>query len=213
MKSGNDDDYDYCIKLLIIGEPNVGKTSLLHRILNNTFLTDYNTTIGVDFGYSIYETNKKYKFQIWDTAGQEKFSPITNSFFCNIAVYLIMFDKSNYNSFRRLNHWIDKVDYLSKSNHIKVIIGNKCDIKDQEITNDEIDNFIKKNRYLYTEVSVKNGLNVDKIFLSIINVFTEKLIKGEIIPNVDKSFTTLNFKSLEIQEQGENKKQKCCIIS
>ena len=124
-----------------------------------------------------------------------------------------MFDKSNYNSFRRLNHWIDKVDYLSKSNHIKVIIGNKCDIKDQEITNDEIDNFIKKNRYLYTEVSVKNGLNVDKIFLSIINVFTEKLIKGEIIPNVDKSFTTLNFKSLEIQEQGENKKQKCCIIS
>ena len=210
--NSDDDIYDYCIKLLIIGEPNVGKTSLLYRIINDKFLLDYNSTIGVDFGYTIYKTNKSYKFQIWDAAGQEKFTPITSSFFGNIAVYLIMFDKSNYDSFRKLNNWIEKVNTLSKSKHIKIIIGNKNDLKNQEVLDSEIDKFVKKNRYLYTEISVKTGNNISNIFPLIINILNEKIIKGEIIPNVDKSLTTSNYKRLEIDDNIERPKYKCCII-
>jgi Ras-related protein Rab-8A len=75
-------NYDYLIKLLVIGNSGVGKTNMLLKFCDNNFMTSHLTTIGIDFKIkTIMIGNDKVRLQIWDTAGQEKFKTITQTYY------------------------------------------------------------------------------------------------------------------------------------
>ena len=133
------------LKILIIGDSNVGKTSILLQYTSNFFQETHIATIGVEFKLKeIMLDNIEYKLNIWDTAGQERFKAITKSFFKAADGIVFVYDVTNKPSFVNIKNWIK--DAESKANDFKIIIvGNKIDFNDsREVSFEEGKNFAKK---------------------------------------------------------------------
>ena len=100
-------DYDYCFKLLIVGNSSVGKSSVLIRFADNGFQENFLPTIGVDFKIrTIDSQNSVIKLQIWDTAGQERFKTITAAYYKGAQGVMLMYDITDRKSFNDLQNWI-----------------------------------------------------------------------------------------------------------
>ena len=107
----SDDNYDEKIKIMLIGESKIGKTSLISRYCNNEFLGGvYLSTIGIDFQIKHLVLNKKnIRLQIWDTAGQERYRNIAKNYFQSTDGFVIVYDISNTESFEKLDYWIEQI--------------------------------------------------------------------------------------------------------
>lgn len=125
-----DEDILTTLKILIIGESGVGKSSLLLRFTEDNFDPEQTLTIGVDFKTKrLTVDGNTVKLAIWDTAGQERFRTLTPSYYRDAQGAILVFDVSNYASFAKLETWINELEtYSTKSNIVKMIVGNKIDI-------------------------------------------------------------------------------------
>ena len=102
------------IKLILIGDSNVGKTTLLYKYIDNENKEDITPTVGLENKVKTTEIKGiKTKIQIWDTAGQEKFNSLTKNTFTNTDGILIVFDLTNKKSFNNIKNWIEDVKYKS----------------------------------------------------------------------------------------------------
>src|SRR5271154_3229460 len=121
------DEYDYIMKLIIVGDSGVGKSTLLKMYCDHEFSESYISTIGVDFKIKTIQVNDKLiKLQIWDTAGQERFRSITNSYYNGTHAIMLVFDLTDVNSFNRLPKWLEEIDkYMTGKTHKIILIGNK----------------------------------------------------------------------------------------
>jgi len=121
-------EYDYLLKIVMIGDSGVGKSCLLKRFATNEFNDSYMSTIGVDFEIqTLYIDNKTVKLQIWDTAGQERFHNITTSYYRGAHCIMLVYDVTNPDSFRNLNRWMGQIkNYASKGTQL-LVVGNKAD--------------------------------------------------------------------------------------
>lgn len=106
-----DTNFDYSYKLIVIGDAQVGKSSLIARFVDGVFDETTQPTIGVDFKvkYVVTEDDKIIRLQIWDTAGQERFRSITSSYFRGANGVIVVFDLTNYSSFLSVGKWIEEV--------------------------------------------------------------------------------------------------------
>ena len=123
--------FEMILKIITIGDPSVGKTSLIRRIIDNTFNPKYNSTLGVDFSFKhIDVSGNNVKLQIWDTAGQEKYRSLINTYYRHSNGIIIVFDLSDMNSFRNMiNNWLSHIiAYLHDETPKILILGNKLDI-------------------------------------------------------------------------------------
>jgi small GTP-binding protein len=174
------DLYHHKFKLVIIGDCSVGKSSILYRLSNNSFLTNYNPTIGVDFSSKIieYSNGTKVKLLVWDTAGQERFKSITKNYYHDTHAYLLVFDLSDSGSFENLQYWIKEIKEYTNTSIF--LIGTKKDLmKDTLITSFLINKFIEENNIInYFEVSSKTSSNIDNLFHEIGNYLTNIKIKN-----------------------------------
>ncbi len=114
-------------KLLLIGDSGTGKSSLLLRFTDDTWVTpeDVSATIGVDFKVKQLDVDdRKYKLTIWDTAGQERFRTLTSSYYRGAQGVILVYDVSNRESFEHLQNWVSELDtYASSKDVIKIIVG------------------------------------------------------------------------------------------
>ena len=168
--------FDTKCQLLIIGDGSVGKTSILRRFIQNTFSSNYITTLGVDFyTKDIILDQKKIHLKIWDTAGQERYRSLTRGFFKNGQGILIVFSINDKESFNGLNYWIDSIKNnanLDNKNVPAIILGNKIDLQHREVSKEDAENFAKINNYDYYEVSAKSGEGIDES----IKILTQKVM-------------------------------------
>jgi small GTP-binding protein len=127
--------YDKLVKLILIGDSNVGKTSMVMRFVDDDFRENYILAVGVDFKIkTIIFKNKKIKIQIWDTAGQEKFRSIISSYYKQAHGIVLIFDLSNIKSFENIkNIWLNSIKRNGVDLLPKILIGNKCDIIDDRV--------------------------------------------------------------------------------
>ncbi|OAY65136.1 GTP-binding protein YPTM2 [Ananas comosus] len=131
-------EYDYLFKLLLIGDSGVGKSCLLLRFADDSYLESYISTIGVDFKIrTVEQDGKTIKLQIWDTAGQERFRTITSSYYRGAHGIIIVYDVTDQESFNNVKQWLNEIDRYASENVNKLLVGNKCDLTANKVVSYE----------------------------------------------------------------------------
>ncbi|CAN6475599.1 unnamed protein product [Victoria cruziana] len=127
-------EYDYLFKLLLIGDSSVGKSCLLLRFADDSYVDSYISTIGVDFKIRTMELDgKTIKLQIWDTAGQERFRTITSSYYRGAHGIIIVYDVTEKESFNNVKQWLNEIDRYASDTVCKLLVGNKCDLVNEKV--------------------------------------------------------------------------------
>ena len=170
----------FSFKVIIVGPPAVGKTSLLNRFVHDHFDLKYQLTIGVDFLTKMveYEPSKFAKLQIWDIGAQERFKFLHRSFYDGAFGALVVFDLSRQQTFSGMKTWVSEMHSILNADIPKVIIGNKSDLITeigQIIDRSELEEYIKKESCLYIETSAKTGENVEYAFLELTHHMIKKM--------------------------------------
>lgn len=193
------EDYNYLFKTVLIGDTGVGKTSIAEKFVDNEFNNNFETTIGVDFKTKIVESNDlKFKIQIWDTAGQEKFRSITKTYYRCADAIIVIFDLSNPESFN-LQGWIDQIKILNENATI-FLVGNKSDLN-KEVTKEKALELANNNNINYIECSAKTSQNINKLFDEIIDVLYKEGLKNN---TLKKRRDIVEFKKKNFFDKG------CC---
>lgn len=193
--------YDYLIKLLIIGDSGVGKTCVLLRFSDNNFTASHLTTIGIDFKLKTIDIDgKSVKLQIWDTAGQERFRTITQTYYKGAMGIILAYDCTDENSFNNIRNWIQQIKMHASDNVSKVLIGNKCDRPDKKISAEQGRSLADELGIQFFETSAKTNINVMETFLHIARDIKERKI-GSV---TDSSRISV------ISTKKEEKDKKCC---
>ena len=193
-------------KILIIGDSNVGKTSILLQYTSNFFQETHIATIGVEFKLKeITLDNIEYKLNIWDTAGQERFKAITKSFFKAADGIIFVYDITKKSTFTNIKNWFQ--DAESKTDDFKsIIVGNKIDLNDERtVTPEEGQNFANKKNCPFFESSAKDKINIDEIFLTLLKEILKNK-KDVIDSKIKEEEKTINLDNNNIQK----KTKKCC---
>lgn len=201
MMQLTDMEYDYLVKVLLIGEPGVGKSTFCSKLNSGDFIDSYSSTIGVDF-FCIYTNidSKVYKLQIWDTAGQERFRSITRSYYRNAKIILLMFDLTEYDT-NSIKKWLNEINNFCKNEYKIILIGNKLDLG-KNIDDVLLNNLIKEYNLNYIELSVKNNDNF-KNFFELLHLT---------INDLPKDYFTIKRDNLNILEPKKKKKFFCNIL-
>jgi len=156
------------LKILIIGDPCVGKTSFVQRYVNGTFHKNYKGTIGVDFALKIIKspTGGTVKLQLWDVAGQERYTSMTRVYYRDAHGCFIMFDLTNRHSFLNVTKWkrdLDSKCVLADGTTVPcILIGNKSDMKAlRQVQDEEVDRLCQEFNFAsWAEMSVKDDVMV-----------------------------------------------------
>lgn len=181
------------IKLVLLGDSGVGKSSLVLRFTSRTFDQESKSTVGVSFvskEVARADGESPVKFQIWDTAGQEVYHSLSSLYYRGAQVALVVFDLTSETSFGAVKTWIHELKELGPENIVQVIIGNKVDLvldkpASRKVSQTDAESYAESRGALYFETSAKTGENVDDIFERI----TESLFsKGGLLPDQGDQF-------------------------
>ena len=205
MESSQNEEKEISLKIIILGDSNVGKTSILLKYVDGYFPTIYVATIGVEYKVKKITINGvDINLHIWDTAGQERFRSITKSFMQNADGIIYVYDITQRESFNNLKTWIRESDQATQG-FKKIIVGNKIDLENnRKIGKDVVQKFCEENNIKGVEMSAKEGKNIGECFeylaRSIIGIKT----KDELF----KTYTEeTRDKGLSVKEK-KKKKQK-----
>eukprot|EP00271_Cylindrocystis_brebissonii_P014564 TRINITY_DN35934_c0_g1_i1.p2 TRINITY_DN35934_c0_g1~~TRINITY_DN35934_c0_g1_i1.p2 ORF type:complete len:213 (-),score=43.51 TRINITY_DN35934_c0_g1_i1:1840-2478(-) len=157
------------LKLLLIGDSSVGKSSLLLRFAEDSFSTTFISTIGVDFKTRTVELDgEQVKLSIWDTAGQERFRTITAAYYRGANGIILVYDITSQTSFDNIRSWIRNIEEHAADNVCKLLVGNKCDMRDKRaVPTAQGEKLAKEYNIPFFETSARESLNVEDAFQTI----------------------------------------------
>ena len=209
-------------KIILIGDPAVGKTSIMSKFVTNEFQSVYSSTIGVEFKLKeIYINNNTCaRLKIWDTCGQEKFRAITRQYFKNSNGVFLVFDLTNKDSIKKLNLWMKDIKDNINNDHFVFLVGNKIDVKERDISiSEEAKQFANDKKINYYEISAKTGSGVYNVFEKMANklINKEKIERNKNEINIDKrknkrsnNFNIDDYNKDRGKIEPAGKKSRCC---
>ncbi|CAG9579571.1 unnamed protein product [Danaus chrysippus] len=162
------------LKILVIGESGVGKSSIILAFTTGDYNSSFPATIGVDYKCKVMEVNGlKVKLGIWDTAGQERYRTLTNSFYRDAHGAILVYDVSEPKTLQKLNEWVDELQvYSTKKNIVCLVVGNKID-KDRAVSREAGQAFAQKHRMLFIESSAKTQEGINLAFEELVQKIIE----------------------------------------
>lgn len=171
----------YRFKLIVCGDPGVGKTSIILRFTDKAFRKSYISTVGVNITEKIvkYDEDTYVHFTIWDLAGQSKFNTMRRHFYKGADASLLVFDLTRQETFNNVTNWYQDVVKLTKRRTRvypipTIILGNKADLKEyNKVQGNEIENLIKNLNIPFFETSALTGKNVDDVFYKMAGILID----------------------------------------
>lgn len=218
----------YAFKILVIGDINTGKTSLIKRYVNNTFSINCRSTIGVDFAMKDldWDENTEVRVQLWDIAGQERFGNLTRVYYKDAIAAFIVFDVTTTNTFDSISTWksdLDtKVSFLNTVEPIPVILlANKIDLYNPNKSNQswdkisgEIDEFCNNHGFIeWFKTSAKDDIGISDAVNKLIDSIFEKTknlpLNTNIQDNAEKNKSYVNIIDSG-SDVNQSSNEKCC---
>ena len=182
--------YDLTFKIIVLGDPGVGKSCLTVRAVKDKFEDKYDPTIGFEFlTFSVKIEDKIIKLQIWDTCGQETYRSLISNFYRNASLSMMVYSIDSKESFSHINTWLKEVKLQSHPDVKIILIGNKKDLEEKrEVTYEEAKKFKEESQLLYfEETSAKTGINAKEAFTEAARILYEEHL------NYKKRAQSINF--------------------
>ena len=202
------EDYEFIFKVLLLGNSNVGKSSLFLRFVDDIWNDTFVPTIGVDFKIKTFNIDeKKIKMQIWDTAGQERFKNIIASYYRGAHGILLIYDVTDKDSFKNLSNWLIEIEKNASKNVLKVLIGNKVDLEDKRvITYNQGKEFADSYGLKYIETSAKKNMNVNEAF----ETLGRELMQASDDKKIGKPSHNKKISVAKAEDLNQEQKKGCC---
>ncbi|KAI5061859.1 hypothetical protein GOP47_0022398 [Adiantum capillus-veneris] len=213
-RGGDEAEYDYLFKVVLIGDSGVGKSNLLSRFTRNEFHLESKSTIGVEFATrTIQVDGKTIKAQIWDTAGQERYRAITSAYYRGAVGALLIYDMTKQASYTHVEKWLKELRDHADVNIVIMLVGNKSDLLHlRSVSTQEAETFAEKEGLSFVETSALNASNVEVAFQTILT---------EIYNIVSKKALSLEEEAISMPKEGKpiplvdsqegTKKGGCCF--
>jgi small GTP-binding protein len=158
---------EYAFKLILGGDGGVGKTSMVHRFVENSFQQDYKATIGTSImkkECNFEGLESSVRFVIWDLAGQTQFRRIRKSYLANAEAGILVFDVTRHKTYENIQNWYEEIKEVTPKISL-LLVGNKIDLEDQrEVNREEGEALAEEIEVSYVETSAKTGENIDDAF-------------------------------------------------
>ena len=213
MKNIEHEEIKY--KLIVIGDENVGKTSIISRFKLNQFAGDYQPTVGLDFqNLPLLIDNQNVNLLLYDTAGQEKFRSLIPLYTKEANIILFIYDTTNYESYTNVEKWYDSLSNVNKEEAIIFLIGNKIDlVEERKVKEEEAKIYAEGHNYIFQEVSALTGDGIKELFLNkLINqIRTQLLNKGRY--SIEQEEEKLKFNLQRSKEKKKKTKKCCCCVN
>ena len=223
MNRNDDDEIENeeteSLKVVLIGESGVGKTSIINQFAKGVFNQDIMSTNGATFTTNKKEFKqpdgsiKNISFEMWDTAGQEKYRSLAKMFFKEASVALIVYDITSLKSFNEItNYWMNLVKEHAPKNIIMYIIGNKSDLIEREAVKEEIAReYAKSENVNFFLTSAKDRSGIDELF----NEIGNKYLNPEFMNSEENQQRILRKNEVarvnkDSLQENQNKKKGCC---
>lgn len=157
-------NHNYIIKILVIGDAKVGKTSILKCLTQNTIDSKYIPTLGLEFyTYKIQHDGKILKLQLWDSAGDKRFSTIVSAYYKGSEFIILVTDLTDIKSIQNSEQYIENVKNVDSNTPI-ILVGNKSDEQIYSLHRERVQSIVSKYNLKYFEVSALNGSGIEKLF-------------------------------------------------
>lgn len=194
-KQKTKDPYDYMLKILILGDSAVGKSALLMKFCDNQFTQSHIATIGVDFKYKTIDCeSKKYRLQVWDTAGQEKFRSIVQTYYKGAMGIILVYSINDRKSFENIENWMRQISANTQNDAVVILVGNKSDVEDRTVQTSEGERVASDHNIHFFETSAKQGTNVEEAFFQITKEIKKRVGDNPVVKNDKKSLLPENMR-------------------
>ena len=214
-----DDSDEVILKIVLIGEAGVGKTSIISQFIDNFFDSDIQSSTGASFSSKnlSFSNGKNIRVELWDTAGQERYRSLTRIFFHNTAAAVLVYDITCKQTFEELkNYWIGEIKEYIEENIVLAVVGNKLDLlENEEVNEEEVKEFAKNINALFYQTSAKSSTGIKDLFTGIVLKYTGW--KGNVIfvdnnngNQSEKYSRCSNLDTSMLRNKKNNKKKKCC---
>ena len=224
MVEEEEEEEEVC-KVVLLGESGVGKTCIISRFINNTFEEGLMSSNGASYAsksstFPEYE-NKTLKFEIWDTAGQEKYRALNQIFYKDAAICILVYDVTSETSFNALlEYWCQQVKDSAPKNIILGLAGNKCDLLEKEVVSEEkARNLAREINAIFETTSAAKNIGIEQLFHNVgckyidpnykINESSSNKVKLKDNKNEKNTNKKIKLNEKKIN-QDNTKKKKCC---
>lgn len=199
--------YDVAFKVMLVGDSGVGKTCLLIRYKDGSFLSGaYISTVGMDFRNKVVTVDDyKVKLQIWDTAGQERFRSVTHAYYRDAHALLLLYDVSNKTSFDNTRAWLGEINEYAQDDVVIMLIGNKADItQDRQVRTEDGERLAREYGVAFMETSAKTGCNVELAFMAVARELKQRASRS--VHGASGRFNMTEY----IRQESQARPNGCC---
>lgn len=226
---GDIKSYDRSIKVILIGDSGVGKTSIISRLISNEFSEIHTPSLSLEYNNHLIKINNyTIRMQIWDTAGQEKTNSLISNYYKSAEVAIFVYSINNLDSYTSIQEWFKElINESSDENNVKkILLGNKLDLENErKVEFKTADSFAKENGFeVFAEITCKNDekqniFNISNIFDAIGKLFYDEFYsqsKGDIYNISSFHYVASNSmldskRTTETEQILTQRKAGCCI--
>jgi small GTP-binding protein len=194
------------IKIMVLGNSSVGKTSFILKYTEDIFRDLYISTIGIDNKRKIikHSNNKEYSLIFYDTAGQEKYKSISLNIIKNADGVLLIYDITKQDTFEAIASWMENIENIKGKDFPLILIGNKLDLENIRVVSpEEGKELASKYKVDFFETSNKNGTNIENACLALVNIIINRREN-----NLLKEFEIVKDENIKLDKKNISKPKK-----